>query len=295
MCSRLGRVRREAVVLVAHGTVEAETDIPDFLTKVRRGRPPPPALVAETRRRYALIGGSPLLRITNAQAAALSRRLDVPVVVAMRLWHPLLEEVLPRLVGAGVERACILPLAPFSVAVYHRAAVEAASAVGLADRLELVPVPPWGSEDSLIAGHADAIARAGPADATVVTAHSLPLSVLRHGDRYEVEVQECAQAVSARLGRQLTLAYQSQNSEGEWLGPDLAAVLREVRAKGARTVVLAPIGFLADHVETLYDLDIEAREWAQELGLELVRVAALNDSPALTEALASVAQRALDA
>ncbi len=286
---------RDAVLLVAHGTVQNEAEIPDFLQRVRRGRPAPAELVAETRRRYALIGGSPLLTITRAQAAALQARLGLPVAVAMRLWHPLVEEVLPRLVAQGVERVCVLPLAPFSVSVYQHAAEQAARQTGLADSVRLVSVQPWGTEEELVAAHAASIRRAGPADATIVTAHSLPLAVLREGDQYAVEVEACAQAVGARLGEPLTMAFQSQSGDGEWLGPDLRTVLEQTRKQGANKVRLAPIGFLADHVETLYDLDLEAQSWARELGLDLQRIPALNEDPGLIEALAAVAQRALRA
>jgi ferrochelatase len=288
-------MRQRAVLLVAHGTVQDEAELPGFLLKVRRGRPAPDALIAETRRRYALIGGSPLLQITRAQAEALQARLQVPVVVAMRLWHPFVEEVLPELRNAGVEHVCVLPMAPFSVDVYHQAAIGAASAAGLREAFEFVPVEPWGSEPALVAAHVEAIEAAGPADATIVTAHSLPQAVLRGGDRYAVEVEASAQAVAARLGATLNLAYQSQSGEGDWLGPDLRTVLERVHRAGARRIRLAPIGFLADHVETLYDLDIEAQAWAAELGVEVIRVPALNTSPGLIDAMESVARRALRA
>jgi len=288
-------MKHPAVMLVAHGTVESEADLPAFLLRVRRGRPAPDALVAETRRRYALIGGSPLLRITRAQATALEDELGLPVVVAMRLWHPFVEEVLPELLATGVDRVCVLPMAPFSVAVYHEAALAAARAVGLGSAAEFAPVEPWGCEPALVAAHAEAIAAAGPADATIVTAHSLPVAVLRGGDRYAVEVEAAVRAVAARLGENLTLAFQSQSGDGEWLGPDLRTVLEQLHADGAERIRLAPIGFLADHVETLYDLDVEAQAWAAEIGIELVRVPALNESPGLIDAMASVARRALSA
>ncbi len=282
-------------MLVAHGTVQREADLPEFLLKVRRGRPPPEALIAETQRRYALIGGSPLLRITQAQAAALETKLGIPVVVAMRLWHPLVEEVLPGLLSAGVKRVCVLPMAPFSVAVYHEAAVSAASTAGLGEAVELVPVAPWGSEPALVKAHARAIEKAGAADATIVTAHSLPLAVVRGGDRYAVEVEACVEAVAAELDKPLTLAFQSQSGGGDWLGPDLRTVLERLHGDGARRIKAAPLGFPADHVETRYDLDGEAQAWAAEIGLELVRIPALNESPGLVDAMASVARRALRA
>ena len=128
----------------------------------------------------------------------------------------------------------------------------------------------------------------------MLTAHSLPSVAIRAGDRYQAEVEACAQAISARLGRPCELAYQSQGADGgEWLGPGVRQTFERLLQAGVRQITLSPFGFLADHVETLYDLDIEARAWASELGLGFERVPALNTAPGLIEALSNVALRAL--
>lgn len=290
----------DAVLLVAHGTVENLDDLPAFVLRIRHGRPPPPDLVAELRRRYEAIHGSPLLEITRAQAATLEHRLGLPVLVGMRLWEPSVEHALRDAAARGVQRLCVLPLAPYSVRVYCDAAERSLASVekdlnGAAPAL--VRAEPWGTEPAYVEAHVARIRHALGSDgdaAVVMTAHSLPMRALQAGDAYEAEVRASAAAIAEQLGRPWRIAFQSQGADGgEWLGPDLRSVLEEVAGEGARRVLVAPIGFLADHVETLYDLDIEAAGWAGELGLELLRVPALNLDLRLAEALASVARRAL--
>lgn len=290
----------DGVLLVAHGTVTDLDDLPAFLQQIRRGRPAPPELVAEIRHRYERIGGSPLLDITRAQASALSKRLEVPVLVGMRLWRPTVEDVLRGIAGLRLRRLCVLPLAPFSVHVYWdaaRASLEAVRAELGATAPELLPTEPWGTEPALVEGFAAAIravlSEDGKRTRVVLTAHSLPTRAIREGDPYEAQFRACAQAVGERLGREPVVAFQSQGADGgDWLGPDLRAVLEQQKAAGVERVVLSPIGFPAEHVETLYDLDVEAAAWARELGLELVRVPALNDAPSLVAALEAVVRRA---
>jgi ferrochelatase len=285
------------VLLTAHGSVEDLDELPAFLARIRHGRPAPPELVSEVRRRYEAIGGSPLLGITEYQGAALSMRLGVPVFVGMRLSYPELGDALKRALERGVHRLCVLPLAPYSVHVYHEAARHAAEA--LKGTLELVPVAPFGSSPELVSAHASAISKhldALPRDGVelVLTAHSLPASVVAAGDPYQTEFENSARAIAVKLGRPAQLAYQSQGfGGGAWLGPDLKSVLEAARARGTAHVVIAPVGFLADHVETLYDLDIEAKAWAADLGLQFTRVPALNAASELVEALARTVERAL--
>lgn len=295
------RQGREAVLLVGHGTVEALDDLPELLLRIRRGRAPSPELLGEIRRRYEAVGGSPLLEITCAQAHALEERLGRQVLVAMRFWAPTIEEALMDARAREVRRLCVLPAAPFSVHVY-RAVVEA-ELERLRPRLGpevpgLVAVAPWGSEPAFIRAHVERIraARAFGDLSTeiVLTAHSLPLHTIRSGDPYAEQVQAAADAIAAKLGRPCRLAYQSQGEGGgEWLGPELRETLVEIRRTGARGVIVAPVGFLADHVETLYDLDIEAAGWARELGLAFERVPALNLAASLIEAMDTVVRKAL--
>lgn len=285
----------DAVLLVAHGTVENLDDLPAFLLRIRHGRPAPAELLGEMRRRYEAIHGSPLLEITRAQAATLERRLELPVLVGMRLWHPTVEEALADAMARGVTRLCVLPLAPYSVHVYCDAAERSLSSVG--GELQLVRAEPWGTEPAFVEAHVARIRHTLRDDteaAIVMTAHSLPTRAIQSGDPYEAQVRASAAAIGDALGRPFQLAFQSQGADGgDWLGPDLRSVLGQVAAGGARRVLIAPIGFLADHVETLYDLDIEAAAWATDLGLELLRVPALNLDLRLAEAMAAVARRAL--
>lgn len=281
---------------MAHGTVTDLDDLPEFLSRIRRGRPASEKLVAELRRRYAAIGGSPLLDITRAQAKALEARLGLPVLVGMRLWRPTLEAAISEAQRRRIERLCVLPLAPFSVQVYAEAADRARAQLG-GDTPELLHVDPWNCAPELIVAHARSIAGTlGVASDTalVLTAHSLPERAIAGGDPYAALVRASADAIGAALGRAYRLAYQSQGADGgAWLGPDLDTTLTELAREGAREVVVAPFGFLADHVETLYDLDVEAQRRARSLGLEMRRVPALNSDAGLIAALDAVARRTL--
>lgn len=290
----------DGVLLVAHGTVETLDELPAFLAEIRRGKPPPPGLIEELRHRYSVIGGSPLLSLTHAQADALASELGLPVLVAMRLWKPRVEDVLEHSAAQSLSRLCVLPLAPFSVHVYNAAAERAFERARA--RLGHVPRPVyvenWGLSPGFIRAHAELISETLatlPSEVPLLlSAHSLPRAVIQAGDPYADLVQAAAEAIGKSLGRPVHLAYQSQGADGgDWLGPDLFEVLGELRRAGARKVVHAPFGFLADHVETLYDVDIEARRKADELGLEFHRVPSLNTHPGLIAAMADVVRRAL--
>ncbi|MBN2191901.1 MAG: ferrochelatase [Polyangiaceae bacterium] len=288
----------EVVLVVAHGTVSSLDELPEFLTRIRHGRPTPAALVAEMRRRYQLVGASPLLEVTREQARLLGERMGKPVGVGMRFSPPAIEDALEELARMGANRVIVLPVAPFSVSLYFEAVLAAQRSRRSTAGLELVSVEPWGTAPELVRAHVEQIrAAAGfaSADEIVLTAHSLPLSVIRGGDRYADEVAVAARAIASGLGREVTVAYQSQGSDGEWLGPDLWRVLAAAAEAGRRRMLLAPMGFLSEHVETLYDLDVEARTWASDLGLSLWRVPALGTSSSLVAALAAVVERACTA
>lgn len=292
---------RSGILLVAHGTVADLADLPAFVARIRHGRPAPPGLVEELTRRYSAIGGSPLLRVTEEQARALESSTGLPVLLGMRLWEPSVEAAFREAARRGIARLVLVPLAPFSVEVYAAAARRSLESVRgeLSDATpELVVCEPWGTEPAFVAAHCDALRaqlRIDSRDSTVLlTAHSLPRAAIRAGDRYQAEVEASARAIAERLGRPCELAYQSQGADGgEWLGPELRRTLEQIARTGARQITLSPFGFLADHVETLYDLDIEARAWASALGLGFERVPALNTAPGLIEALSTVALRAL--
>ncbi|HEY4105715.1 MAG TPA: ferrochelatase [Polyangiaceae bacterium] len=291
---------RDGILLVAHGTVSDLNDLPAFLARIRHGRPAPAGLVEELRRRYEAIGGSPLLRVTEEQARALEEKIGLPVLLGMRLWEPSVESALREAARRELDRIVLVPLAPFSVGVYGAAAQRSLTELGGelgTSAPELVLCEAWGSEPAFVEAHAAALSKypvKDPDSAVVLTAHSLPRAAIRAGDRYQAEVEACARGVAERLGRSAELCYQSQGADGgEWLGPDLRQTFERLAQSGVRRVIVSPIGFLADHVETLYDLDLEARAWAEGLGLAFERVPALNVAPGLIAALANVARRAL--
>jgi ferrochelatase len=282
-----------AVLLVSHGTVDDLEDLPAFVTNVRRGHPPSPAALDELRRRYQAIGGrSPLNDITARLAAKLEARLGVRTVWASRLWKPPVRDVLVGLQGEGARRVAVVPLAPHSAHVYEQDARRAAEGTALA----LACAPSWGGRAELHEAFATRIRECmevGTSSTVVMTAHSLPRAAIDRGDPYERDVRGCAAAIAQRLGSaaRTVIAFQSQGlgSTLEWLGPDLPTVIAEAAARGDRRLVCAPIGFLSDHIEILYDLDIEAAAMARAHGMEWVRVRSLNDDDDLVGVLAAVA------
>lgn len=278
----------DAVLLIQHGSVEDPADIPEFVRTIRRGRPTPQSIIDEVSHRWHAIGGSPLLRITEAQAAALQERLGVRCAVGARLWKPWAREVVASLAREGVTRVLSLPLAPMSVHVYNPTTREACAAAGVA----CVEAPAWNAEPALIDAFAEVAAHPGH---ILFTAHSLPTRVIAEGDPYEAQVRETASLVAEKLGTsRWSVAFQSQGMDGgDWLGPDLPTALSSLAASGARDVHVCAIGFLADHTEVLYDLDVEARGIAESKGLRYSRAPSLNAHPLLIDALAAVARRAL--
>jgi ferrochelatase len=295
---------REHVLLLGHGTVERLDDMPAFLANIRHGRPPPSELVGEMRHRYDAIGGSPLLAISRELAGKLETELGTKVHLAMRFWHPFLGDVLDEAARAGADVLDVVPLAPFSAHVYEaesRRAAEENQKSGRASP-ELRFGANWGSEPLLIEAFADALGDAlasldadTRAEAQVFfTAHSLPLFIVQKGDRYPDAVKQTAEAVASRvqLKNPWRIVYQSQGATADpWLGPALRESLEDAATQGARDVVLCPIGFLSDHVEILYDLDIEAQKWARASALRVQRTSSLNAGDALVRAMAAVVRR----
>jgi ferrochelatase len=298
---------RRAVLLVSHGTVDDLNDLAAFVTTIRRGRPPTAGLVAELRRRYEAIGGvSPLNRINGALAFKLEKRLGVPVAWANRLWTPYVRDALAALASENIAMVAVVPLAQHSAHVYADDARQAASGTGI----ELACASNWGRSSGLCDAFAVRIARtvmAAPdlaGTSVVMTAHSLPKAVVVRGDRYADEVHWAAQAIAERVqglvGHAVrhVVAFQSQGlgatgPDGrpiEWLEPDVRAALDQAVALGDRRVVFAPVGFLADHVEVLYDLDIEGRAMAEGRGLAYGRAPSLNADDDFVDVLDDVAR-----
>lgn len=292
---------KEGVLLLAHGAPERVEDVEKYLDHVRGGRPCSPKVVEEVRHRYAEIGGgSPLLSWTRRQAAGLASAMGTPVFFGMRNWHPFIAEVMPQVRDSGVERLAAICLAPqyseLSVGLYIKRTEEAARAAGLA--AEIVWAKTFHDEPRLIEAFAEKLAwLAGrrPAPRVLFTAHSLPEKALANGDPYDREARATAAAVANRLELvNWDFAYQSQGMTGDtWLGPTVESMLDRYADQGVREVVVDPIGFVCDHVEILYDIDILFRGYAAERGISLSRPETLNDSPLFIAALAEVANRCL--
>jgi protoporphyrin/coproporphyrin ferrochelatase len=292
---------KEGVLLLAHGAPERVEDVEKYLDHVRGGRPGSPKVVEEVRHRYAEIGGgSPLLSWTRRQAAGLASAIGTPVFFGMRNWHPFIAEVMPQVRDSGVERLAAICLAPqyseLSVGLYIKRTEEAARAAGLA--AEIVWAKTFHDEPRLIEAFAEKLAwLAGrrPAPRVLFTAHSLPEKALANGDPYDREARATAAAVANRLELvNWEFAYQSQGMTGDtWLGPTVESMLDRYADQGVREVVVDPIGFVCDHVEILYDIDILFRGYAAERGISLSRPETLNDSPLFIAALAEVANRCL--
>lgn len=292
---------KEGVLLLAHGAPERVEDVEKYLDHVRGGRPGSPKVVEEVRHRYAEIGGgSPLLSWTRRQAAGLASAMGTPVFFGMRNWHPFVAEVMPQVRDSGVERLAAICLAPqyseLSVGLYIKRTEEAARAAGLA--AEIVWAKTFHDEPRLIEAFAEKLAwLAGrrPAPRVLFTAHSLPEKALANGDPYDREARATAAAVANRLELvNWDFAYQSQGMTGDtWLGPTVESMLDRYADQGVREVVVDPIGFVCDHVEILYDIDILFRGYAAERGISLSRPETLNDSPLFIAALAEVANRCL--
>jgi ferrochelatase len=252
-------------------------------------------VVEEVRHRYKEIGGSsPLLKWTRLQAEKLSASLGLPVFFGMRNWHPFIAEVMPQIREAGIERLAAVCLAPqysdLSVGLYIKRTEEAKAAAGVT--AEIVWARTFHDEPLLIEAFVERLAwLAGrrPAPRVLFTAHSLPEKILVSGDPYDREARATAAAVAQRLElANWDFAYQSQGMTGDkWLGPTVEATLNRYAAAGIRDVVVDPIGFVCDHVEILYDIDILFRRYAAERGITL------SDSPKFIAALAEVAKRCL--
>lgn len=288
------------VLLMAHGTPSSMDEMPEYLAIVRGGRPPSAELVAEMRHNYEAIGGrSPLTDLTFAQADALRARLGpgVPVAVGMRNWKPFIKDALAELAARGVTRVIGIPLAPqfstLSVQKYNDAA-RAALTGGMA----FEPVASYHTHPMLVDAFAERIRAAAPRsdELVIFTAHALPVRVIESGDRYAQEVTETAAAVAARAGvGQYRQAYQSAGRTPEpWIGPELAAVLDEESARGVRRFLVVPIGFVCDHTEILFDIDVQAAQAARELATTLRRTESLNTSPGFIALLEDLVRRALD-
>ena len=278
---------------MAYGSPATAEDIPAYLADIREGRPVSQEAIDELTERYRRIGGrSPLDEVTEAQRARLERELGLPVFVGMKHWHPRIGEAVEAALAVGAETIVGLVLAPhysrLSIAGYREGLEDA-----LQGRAELVFVESWHDHEPFLEVLAS---RVRAFDGHVVfTAHSLPERILGEGDPYRDQLLETSRLVAERAGlADWSFAFQSASATGEpWLGPDILEELDRLAANGVRRVLVCPIGFVSDHLEILWDLDVEACERAAELGLELERIESLNDDPAFMRALAELVRRRL--
>jgi ferrochelatase len=288
------------ILLMAHGTPTSLDEIPDYLRLVR-GRPASPELIEEMRHNYAAIGGrSPLTEITMAQAEGLRARLGggIPVAVGMRNWRPFIAEAMADLASAGATRIIGIPLAPqFSTLSVQKYLDAAQAALPAGCRFEAVRS--YATHPLLLDAFAERVREADPTgeDEVVFTAHSLPVRVIEAGDCYCDEVQATARGVAQRLRlSHHDVAYQSAGRTPEpWIGPEIGAFIRARAAEGAHRLLVAPIGFVCDHTEVLFDLDIQAVQVARECNVVLRRTQSLNTMATFLALLEDLARTAVAA
>ena len=314
------KVSRQAVLLLAHGTPETVEQIPEYLRNVTGGRPLSHEVVVEVQRRYRLIGRSPLTEITHEQGRLVQAELaaagePVPVYVAMRNWQPYIADVVRQMRADGVEEAAVICLAPqnsrTSVGLYRRALETGIAAEAGTLRIDFTEA--WAQHPLLIEAFAERLrpawkrlsAEAGAPVPVLFTAHSVPCRTIQApadspdgqgGDPYAEEAKRTAALVAASVPGipHWYFAFQSQGaSGGSWLGPTVEATLEALAASGVSTLMLQPIGFLCDHVEILYDVDILFRDFAAKLNLRLERPESLNASVTLARAIADLARQGM--
>jgi len=319
---------KAAVLLLAHGTPESLDEIPEYLLNVTGGRPLPESVISEITHRYSLIGKSPLTEITLAQACALEQQLGIPVFIGMRNWHPYIAEAMRQIREQAITKVAVICLAPqnsrTSVGLYRRA-VFAESAPDM----QIDFIDEWAEHPQLIAAFARKLhdrwaehANDNARPSVLFTAHSVPCrtmwskSVIPLGaneatnaveatdqtpDPYARQAKRTAELVANSLagnglnGNGWCFAFQSQGaSGGPWIGPTVEETLKALAEEGRKSVIIQPVGFLCDHVEILYDIDIAFQDTAKILGIELTRTESLNDLSELIAALADLARKSLE-
>jgi ferrochelatase len=326
------------VLLMAYGAANSTEEVAPYLADIRAGRPPSPELIEEVKHRYELMGGkSPLLHITQLQAAALEARLnqnlgkisedqaspvrargvgvseDLPpkagrphgpphikVYIGMRHWHPYIKDTVAIMAQDGIRKMVALCLTPYyskmSVGAYFKKLDEAVAATGVS--FEIRPVESWNDHPLLIEAIAQKLNKAldrFPQNIRSIvpllfSAHSLPERILAEKDPYPAELHETVELVMKKIGSNpYRFAYQSRGRTPEpWLGPDAGKVIDELHDQGHKALLMAPIGFISDHMETLYDVDVMYRKQAESKGMRFERAESLNATPTFIEAMASV-------
>jgi ferrochelatase len=288
------------VILMAYGSPDRLADVPAYYADIRGGRPVSPEHLDRLVERYRRLGvgdgegPSPLNAVTEETRAALERALGLPVRTGMRHWRPRISEAVEAALGDGADTLVGLVLAPhwstMSIARYEALFEEAVNG-----RAPTLFVREWGSEPGLVALLADRVR--GTAAHVVFTAHSLPARILADGDTYRDRLLETASLVAEAAGlAEWSFSFQSESPTGEqWLGPDILDHLAALHGRGVEDVLLCPVGFVSDHLEIRWDLDVEAAARAAELGLRLSRIAMPNADAAFVDVLAGIVTRELAA
>jgi ferrochelatase len=296
---------RRGVLVMAYGTPGSLDEVEAYYTDIRHGRPPPPDLLEELINRYRAIGGSPLLEITEAQARGIEQRLGIKSYLGQKHAAPFISDAMSDIAADGIDRLVGFVLAPhyssMSIGDYEARARRAAQQTSWRGRLLMIRS--WHLEPGYIRYLStevqkalDALSEPARAAAVVIfSAHSLPERILSMGDPYPEQLRATAEAVAreVKLSR-WRIGWQSAGrTKNPWLGPDITDLISELAASGVSGVVVCPCGFVADHLEVLYDVDIEARRAAEAVGLEFGRTAMPNDSAAFLDVASEVVGRAL--
>jgi protoporphyrin/coproporphyrin ferrochelatase len=286
---------KAAVVLMAYGSPERVADVPAYYADIRGGRPIQPEVLADLIARYRRLGieqRNPLNEVTERTRAALAGELALPVYTGMKHWKPRIADAAEAALETGAEIVVALVLAPhysrLSIGGYRNQLEEA-----IAGRAELRFIEEWHDDPGLVSFLADRVR--GTNGHVVFTAHSLPARILDEGDPYERQLLETAALVADRAAlRAWSFSYQSKSDTGEpWLQPDILDHLADLHAGGVRSVLVCPIGFVADHLEIRWDIDIEAQQRAEDLGLDLERIEMPNDDQGFVTVLANLVRRML--
>ena len=298
---------KKAILILAYGTPSSMDDMAAYLLDVREGRVPSPELVSEMQHRYTLIGKSPLNELTMAQAQAVQdevrrRGHDAKVYVGMRHWKPWIKDTVATMKADGVEEAVAIVMAPhfssLSIGKYRKRVELAQQELGSAISFKFVES--WWQQPKFL-GALDSKVRAalakfkdGARVKVVFTAHSLPERIMKMGDPYDSQLKDNAKALAARLGiTDWMFAYQSAGASPEpWLGPAIEDVIPDLAKQGYKDVLVAPLGFVCDHVEILYDLDIEAQKVAADCGVHLERTQMMNTTPEFIAAVVDAVEGA---
>jgi len=298
------RNKTKAVLLMAYGSPETIADVAPYFTHIRGGVRPKDEHIQNLEARYKAVGGkTPLYEITKKQAAELQKKLDekhgagaYKVFIGMKHWHPYIKEVLAEIRKEGIAEVIAIALAPhyskISIGGYQKALDEAG------EGMNIKLVKSYHTNQALLACIEDQISEKLKATDfkskphIIFTAHSLPERIRTWDDPYEKQLLETSRLVAEKFPEyDWSFSFQSEGHTGEpWIGPDILNTLRSLKASGETSVIICSVGFVADHLEILFDLDVEAQELAHELGLEVVRTDSRNAHPLFIEALSSLVE-----